>query len=343
MQEIRTPLILSVINIYYKFLINSPPITGGLFIKNFQWLIYQIINFSFLGICIFKAIFELFILISQSFMTFIKTFLTLVAFVLLASSCNKYNKVTKSKDYEYKLKMADEYYGKGKYKVAQQLYEELFPVFKGSVKFEELYFKDAYCFYYMKMYEDAENLFKGFLEVFPNSTKSEEVDYMRSYCFYNQSPKLELEQVNTVRAMGMMQTFINTHPGSAHIEEASVIIDKCRAKLEQKEYRSAELYYDMGQFRAAAIAFTNLTNNYPESLQGDTYKIKTVKAYYKFAKLSILDKQIERFEKVIGEYQDFVDRYPESNLLKEAESFSNLSQNQIKAIKYEQTQTSTKR
>ena len=276
-------------------------------------------------------------------MRLFKLFLASAFLLVLVTSCNKYNKVTKSKDYEYKLKMADEYFSKGKYKIAQELYEELFPVFKGTLKFEELYYKDAYCFYYMKMYADAENLFKGFLEVFPNSAKAEEVDYMRSYCFYMQSPKLELEQVNTIKAMGMMQTFINTHPGSARNKEASEIIDKCRAKLEQKEYRAAELYYNMTQYRAAAIAFTNLTNNYPESLKGEDYKLKTVKAYYKFAKLSYEDRQIERYEKVITEYQDFIDRYPESKLLKEAESFSNQSKNNIKAIKYEQTQTAAKR
>jgi len=276
-------------------------------------------------------------------MSVLRIFLTATVLLLLATSCNKYNKVTKSKDYEYKLKMADEFYSKGKYKIAQQLYEELFPVFKGTLKFEELYFKDAYCFYYMKQYADAENLFKGFLEVFPNSKNAEEVDYMRSFCFYKQSPKLELEQVNTVKAMGMMQTFINTHPGSERNKEATEIIDKCRAKLEMKEYRAAELYYNMGQYRAAAVAFISLTNNYPESLKGEEYKLKTVKAYYKFAKLSITDKQVERFEKVTEEYQDFVDRYPESKLLKEAENISKQSQNQIKAIKYEQTQTSAKR
>ncbi len=273
--------------------------------------------------------------------------LFLVSVLLLTSmvSCNKYsyNKVSKSKDYEYKLKMADKFFAEKKYKNAQQLYEDLFPIFKGSLKFEELYYKDAYCFYYMKMYADAENLFKGFLEVFPNSSKAEEVDYMRSYCFYKQSPKLELEQVSTTRAMGMMQTFINTHPGSPRNKEASEIIDKCRVKLEQKEFRAAELYYDLGQYRAAAIAFSTLTNNYPESAKGEEYKFKIVKSYYKFAKLSIAEKQIERYEKVIDEYEDFVDRYPDSKLLKDAESFSNLSKNNIKAIKYEQTQTAAKR
>lgn len=276
-------------------------------------------------------------------MSVFRLLLVVISLSVMATSCNKYNKVFKSKDYDYKLKMADELYNKGKYRVSQQLYEELFPVLKGTVRFEELYYNYAYCFYNMKSYADAENLFKGFLEVFPNSTKAEEVDYMRSYCFYKQSPKVELEQVSTVKAMGMMQTFINTHPGSARNKDASDIIDLCRAKLEKKEFRSAELYYDMSQFRAAAIAFTNLMNNYPESAKGEEYKLKSVKAYYKFAKLSVKDKQIERYEKVTEEYEDFVDRFPESKLLKEAESFSNLSQNQIKVIKNEQTQTSAKR
>lgn len=270
----------------------------------------------------------------------------LLALVFLAgigTSCNKYNKVSKSKDYEYKLKMADEYFAKKKYKQAQQLYEELFPVFKGNAKFEELYYKDAYCFYQMKMYRDAENLFKGFLEVFPNSPKAEEVAYLHAYCFYKQSPKVELEQVNTTKAIGMMQSFITQHPGSSRIKDATDIIDKCRQKLEMKEYRAAELYYNMSQFRASAIAFTNLGNNYPESSRGEEYKLKTVKSYYKFAKMSIPDKQIERFEKVIAEYDDFVDRYPESKMLKDAVSYKNLSINNIKELKNEQTQTSVKR
>ncbi len=276
-------------------------------------------------------------------MRILRVSLAAVFLMMVVSSCNKYNKVSKSKDYEYKLKMADEYFAKKKFKRAQELYEELFPIFKGNAKFEELYYKDAYCFFYMKEYRDAENLFKGFLEVFPNSPKAEEVDYMHAYCFYMQSPKVELEQVNTTKAMGMMQTFINQHPGSSRIKDATAIIDKCREKLELKEYRAAELYYNLSQYRAAAIAFTNLANNYPESVKGEEYKLKTVKSYYKFAKMSVLDKQIERFEKVVTEYDDFVDRYPDSKLLKEAASYKNLSQNNIKDLKNEQTQTSAKR
>jgi outer membrane protein assembly factor BamD len=259
--------------------------------------------------------------------------------LVLLSCNNKFNKVLKSTDYEYKLKMADQYFEEKKYRFAQQLYEELYPVYKGTEKFEELYYKDGYCFYYMENYRDAENFFKGFLEVFPNSSKAEEVDFMHALCYYKQSPKLELEQTNTAKTMGVMQTFINTHPGSPRVKEATEIMDKCRAKLEQKELRAAELYFKVGQFRAAAISYDNLLNNYPESAAADQYKIKALKSYYRFAQLSIADKQLERYEKVITEFDDFNDRFPESNLKMEAEELRNLSVNNIKDIQNEQIKT----
>jgi outer membrane protein assembly factor BamD len=270
----------------------------------------------------------------------LKLVLLAFCFISLFVSCNKFSKVQKSKDFGFKLEKADEYFANKKYRYAQQLYEELFSVYKGTQKFEDLYYKYAYCFFNDGMYMEAENLFKGYLEVFPNSSHAEEVDYMRAYCYYKQSPKIELEQVNSLRAIGMMQTFINTHPGSERNKEATAIIDEMRLKLEQKEVKGAKLYYDLGEFRAAAIAYATLLNNFPESVNGDEYKFMIVKSYFRFAKMSIVSKQVERFEKVTEEYLDFMDRYPDSKLLKEAESYSQQSQNQIKAIQNEQITSS---
>jgi len=276
-------------------------------------------------------------------MNFIKSALATFLLIAAFSSCSKYGKIMKSKDTEYKLTMADKFYIEKKYRIAQQLYEELYPIYKGTDKFEELYYKDAFCFFYLKEYKDAENFFKGFLEVFPNSTKAEEVDFMHALCFYKQVPKVELDQTNTTKSIGVMQTFISTHPGSARIKEATEIIDKSRAKLEAKELRAADLYYKLGQYRAAAICYSNLLGDYPESSTGDVYKLKAVACYYKFAKLSIYDKQTERYEKVVTEYQDFADRYPQSKLLKEAQDYNNLSLTNIKAIQNEQIKTTTQR
>jgi outer membrane protein assembly factor BamD len=140
--------------------------------------------------------------------------------------------------------------------------------------------------------------------------------------------------------MGMMQTFINTHPGSVRNKEASAIIDISREKLEKKDFQSAQLYFDMQQYRAAGVAFTALLNNYPESLRADEYKLMIIKSYYNFAEMSVEEKQVERYEQVIAECNEFEDRFPESKLKKQVETYLNTSQNKIKNLSNEQVKTS---
>ncbi|MEO6219865.1 MAG: outer membrane protein assembly factor BamD, partial [Ginsengibacter sp.] len=310
--------------------------------KNFgRVFYYENINCFVFKEYFLKTIFVQNPLISLLFMKLV--LLALFSFLLFISCNNQFSKVLKSSDAEYKLKKADEYYAKKKYNNAGQLYLELFSVFKGTDKFEDLYYKYAYCSFYQKNYADAENLFKGFLEVFPNSSKAEEIAYVHAYTYYLQSPKAELEQINTSKAIGMMQSFIITYPNSPRVKDATELIATGRVKLELKDYKTAQLYYNLQQYRAAGISFTNLLNIYPESDKGEEYMLMAIKSYYQFAKLSYADKQQERYEKVSTEYFDFADRYPESKLLKEAEYYRNLSQNNIKQIQNEQIKTSTER
>ncbi len=266
------------------------------------------------------------------------SWLIIIGFVF-GSCSNGMGKLLKNPDYEYKLRMAEQFFVKKKYTKAQQVYEDVMPFYKASKEFEDIYYKYAYCAYYLGDYMNAEHLFKSFLEIFPNSSKAEDVDYRRAYSFYKQSPKPELDQTNTIKTIGMMQTFINTHPVSPHNKEAAEIIEICRRKLEQKAFQSARLYYDIGHFRAAGVAFTTLLDTYPETERGDEYKLMVIKSYFRFAELSIEDKKAERFEQVITECQDFSDRFPDSKLKKEAEQYLNLSQTNIKNLSNEQAKT----
>ena len=260
--------------------------------------------------------------------------LFLLSLVLLTSSCStKFGKIMKSKDYEYKYKMAEQYYASKNYNYAQQLFEDIFPYVKGSTRYEDMYYKFAYSYYYQKDYLNAENLFKSFVENFPTSTKGEECDYMRALCYYKQSPKVELDQTNTNKTMQLMQAFINTHPGSTRIKDATDIIDKCREKLELKEFKSAELYYNLGFYKAAAIAFANVSDNFPDSKKADEYKLLTIKAYYKYAEMSYEEKQKERFEKVLAECNDFGDRFNDSKYLEEVNKYKSQTNNSLKTLK----------
>ncbi len=257
----------------------------------------------------------------------------LLASAVFLSSCSHFSRVMKSNDYDYKLRVADKYYAEKDYGHAQQLFEELFRVFKGSEHFEDIYYKFAYCAYYLKDYANAENLFKGFVEVFPNSNKAEEMDYMRAYTFYKQSPKVELDQTNTTKTIGFMQAFINTHPGADKVKEATEIIDKCRAKLELKDYKNAQLYYDIGYFKAAGVALNVLMNTYPDSEKSEDYKLLIIKAGYSFALQSVEEKQEDRFGIVVTQCNEFIDRFPDSKFSKDVKDYLSLAQNNIKSLK----------
>lgn len=259
------------------------------------------------------------------------TLLLFTSLIVISSCTNRFTKILKSSDPDYKLRIAEQYFVKKSYNKAQQLYEDIMPFFKTRKEFEDIYYKYAYCAWYQKDYMNAENLFKGYLQAFANSPRAEEIDFMRAKCFFMQSPKPELDQTNTLKAIGTMQTFINTHPGSERNKEASHIIDICRKKLEVKDAKSAQLYYDLGQFRAAAVTFTSVLNNYPDSDNADEYKLMVIKSYYRYAEMSIEEKKQERFEQVITECNDFADRFPESKLKKEMERYLSLSKTNLKS------------
>lgn len=256
-----------------------------------------------------------------------RIFFLLLTSLSLSACSNKLTKTLKSTDSEYKLKVAENYYAQKSYDKAQILFEDLFPVFKGTAKFEDLYYKYAYTSYYLKDYSSAENLFKSFVETFPTSTRAEEADFMRAFSYYKQSPKVELDQTNTTKTIGQLQAFINNHPLSARVPEATAIIDESRRKLEVKDYNSAFLYYNLGFFKAAAISFKTLLENYPDSDRSDEYQLMVIKSYYLYASNSIDEKQTERFDKVVNECIEFTDRFPESKLGKSVESYKTQSLN----------------
>jgi outer membrane protein assembly factor BamD len=156
---------------------------------------------------------------------------------------------------------------------------------------------------------------------------------MRAYCFYKQSPKVELDQTPTTKAMALMQAFINTHPTSSRAKEANEIIDLCREKLELKEFKAAELYFNLGYYKASAIAFANVSENFPDSKRADEYKYHTILSYKRYADQSFEDKQEERYNKALAETTDFLERFTESKYFAEVQKIKTQLLTNLKEIK----------
>ncbi len=263
-------------------------------------------------------------------------FLYILLAALLLGSCSEYNRVEKSRDVNKKLAYADSLYSHKKYTQANALYEELIKVFQGTKNSPDLLFRYAYSYYYIGDYTSSAFYFKNFSDNYPNDPRSVESDYMQAYSYYEMSPRPELDQANTTKALDAMQEFVNEHPESDKVADADRIIDACHKKLEEKLFLSAQLYYNLEQYKAAGIYFNGLLRNYPDSDQGDFYKFMVIKSEYLYADNSIITKQTERFSLVVADYLDFADHYPKSKYLKEATKYYNQSQSTIKTIQNEQ-------
>lgn len=264
-----------------------------------------------------------------------KYFLLFCICLLSLGACNTYDKVLKSNDISYKLTKANEYYDKKDYHHANELYQSLIPIVRGTKNFEPLYYRYAYSYYNMKEYLSASYHFKNFVELFPNSKDAEECEFMYAVSLYKMSPKYSLDQTSTAKAMDAMQAFVNAHPNSKNLADANNYIDEARKKLEMKEADAAKLYYNISQYKAASICYKNIIRNYPESDKNDYYQFMIVRSYYNYAKASVEEKQKERFENVLTAYQELKEEYPNSKYLPDAEKFHSLADNKLKKLRNE--------
>ncbi|RYG44019.1 MAG: outer membrane protein assembly factor BamD [Chitinophagaceae bacterium] len=264
------------------------------------------------------------------------SFLFITSIILVMGSCKStHEKVLNSKDVNFKLAKANEYYDQKKYYKASEVYETLLPAFRGTKNYEELYYRYCYAFYYQEDYLSASYQFKNFVENFPKSPRADECEFMYATCLYKMSPKFALDQSNTYKAMEALQTYINSHPGSKNLTEANNYIEICRAKIETKDANAAKLYYDVGSFNSATVAYKSLIQTYPESKNLDLYQLMIIKAFYQYAKSSVHEKQEERYAASIDAYTQLKEYSPSSAHLKEAEKYVSSAKNSINQLRNE--------
>jgi outer membrane protein assembly factor BamD len=242
-------------------------------------------------------------------------FLVLVG--LLVVSCNEFNTVVKSTDYEYKYKKAIEYYQAGDFVRASTLFEDLVYVFRGTSKGDDLYYYYAHSSYKQSDYILAGHYFKSLYEQYPRSEFAEEAQFMVGMCFYSDSPNPKLDQSVSLRAIDAFQLFINLYPYSERIEEANKMIDELNEKIVFKSFLSARLYFDMSYYKAAVIALDNSLNDFPATKYREELKYLLFKSKYLLAINSIESKKRERMIDARDEYFTFVDEFSESKYIRE--------------------------
>jgi outer membrane protein assembly factor BamD len=232
---------------------------------------------------------------------------------------SKFRRIEKNPDWHVKYDAALNYFSKDKYYKASVLFEQIVPIVRGLPEGEKVQFNQAYCQFYQQLYLLSSEQFKTFYETYGRSAFAEEARYMYAYSLYKSSPNSNLDQTSSIDAMASMQEFLNRFPNSKFRDKAVEVIIATQEKLEKKGFDNAKLYFRMRSYKAAIVSLNNFKNNFPDSKYVEEAYYLVILSEYKQALKSITTKQDERYKNVVNNYKEFVDKYPASPFLNEAE------------------------
>lgn len=267
-----------------------------------------------------------------------KFYLLIVLLSLFLGSCAKWTALQNTRDYEYKYEAAKSLYAEGKYGQASMYFAEVLAIMKGTANAEESLYLAGMSNFRNKDYEAASQYFKKYYQVYP---KGLYVEYARYYCglsLYNMTPDPRLDQQSTFEAIKEFQEFLDYYPYTSIKESTQEMIYALQDKLVEKEYLSAKLYYDLGtytmncayggsNYEACVVTAQNALRDFPfaKPERREELSIMVLRAKYLLAEQSIDIKRVLRYRDCIDEYYSFVNDFPESRYVKEAEKIMNKS------------------
>lgn len=271
-----------------------------------------------------------------------KTCLLITVCALVFSSCARWTALQNTRDYEYKYEAAKAYFVEGKYSQASTYFAEVLAIMKGTANAEESLYLAGMSNFRNKDYDAASLYFRKYYQVYP---KGLYVEYARYYCglsLYNMTPDPRLDQQSTYEAIKEFQEFLDLYPYTSIKESTLEMIYTLQDKLVEKEYLSAKLYYDLGSYtmncayggsnyEACVVTAQNALNDYPfaSADRREELSIMILRARYYLAEESIESKRLGRYRDCIDEYYAFVNDFPESKYIKEAEKIMNRSTNYV--------------
>ena len=266
-----------------------------------------------------------------------KYIILLVLSVILLSCKTEMDQAMKSADKDFILKVANEKFAKKKWSDALALYDRLPNLVAGTDDAPNVVFNSAYSNYYDKNYRLAANQFKNFVISFPQDPRKEEAAYLSALCYYEGSLQYNLDQSNTESAITELQNFLNEYPDSERSKNITQLVDELTYKLEFKAFENAKQYYKMGEYKAAAVTFENVLEDFPATkLRPQIYDI-ILKSKYELAVNSIYDLKKERLDNAAAYARRVSAELPNSEYSKTADDlFAKLEAEKVKFAKVQE-------
>lgn len=253
---------------------------------------------------------------------------------LLVASCkSEYTAVYKHGDTETKYEYAKECFANGRFQHAIDLLEEVVTMKKGTDEAQECLYMLAMAQYCNQDYESASATFKKYGTSYPRGIYAEPAAFYVGQSLYQSAPEPRLDQSPTKGAITAYQQFIDLYPDSKLRAEANDRLYELHDKLIQKEYLSAELYYNLGgyfgninsneesNYTSCIITAQNCLKDYPYCKEREAFMVLIMKSKFHLAENSSEEKRLERYRDAEDECYGFINEFPESKNASTAQKY----------------------
>ena len=255
-----------------------------------------------------------------------------ILMMLLTSCASEFNRVYKTTDNDYKYEFAKECFARGKFNQAITLLQELVTIQKGTDNAQECLYMLAMAEYCDRDYESASETFKKYYQTYPKGIYAEQAAFYIGQSLYQSTPEPRLDQTSTVNAISAYQDFLDFFPESQLKEKATSRMFELTDKLVLKEYLSAKLYFNLGDYfgncleggsnyEACIVTSENALKTYPFTSMREQFAVLIMKSKYELARQSVEDKKVDRYRDAEDECYGFINEYPESEERKTAEKY----------------------
>ena len=260
-------------------------------------------------------------------------FVVLLGAILLSSCSNEFNAIYKSRNTSYKYECAKQYFALGKFEYAATLLQDVVMVQKGRTAAQESLYMLALSQYNNRDYEAASATFKKYFSTYPKGDYAEQACFYIGQSLYESVPEPRLDQTPTVGAISAYQNFLDYFPDSSLRETAQKRLFVLQDNLVQKEYLSAEFYYNLGgyfgninandesNYNAAIITAQNCLKTYPYCSLREQLMVLIMKSKFELAENSTEEKRLERYRDAEDECYGFINEFPDSKSVRLAEKY----------------------
>lgn len=236
--------------------------------------------------------------------------LILFAAIVAVSGCANKNAIRPGDTADVAFSKAKALYERGRYMDAARGFETVLGISRGSSIAQESQWLLADSYFKAKDYIMAAAEFRRYAETFPRSEKRPEAEYQEGMSYVALSPRYNLDQSDTYKAIEAMQLFIARYPAHERTVDAARIIDQMRDKLARKQYAAGEMYLRIQAYEAAAIYFGLTIDQFPETAWAERALARQAESYLLFAERSVEARQAERYQQVVAAYEKYVQLFP---------------------------------